>query len=148
MIGFLSNIYWAIAGIGPNANQTVMSDGGGSTTTGTGAGAGAGVSANTDGTSAVSKTAKVLNEIRALLDDMIMPFLYVVGAAGMIYGIWLGVSYARSEGDARAEAKKRIINFLIGFVCIIVLLVLLALFVKYGDGIVSWLDNFIVRENK
>lgn len=144
MIGFLSNIYWSIANvisaIDPNMNQTVKSVSSGSS--------GAGAVANTDGTGVVSKAAKVLNEIRALLDDMIMPFLYVVGAAGMIYGIWLGVSYARSEGDGRAEAKKRIINFLIGFVCIIVLLVLLALFVKYGDGIVSWLDNFIVRDNK
>lgn len=119
MINFLSSIYWALADSG---------------------------TPNIDGTTPKSKVAKVLNEIRELMDDMVLPFLYVVGAAGMIYGIWLGVSYSKSEGDARGEAKKRIINFLIGFVCIIVLLVLLALFVKHGEGVVDWLDGIIYKD--
>lgn len=119
MINFLSSIYWALAASG---------------------------TPNTDDPTPKSKVAKVLNEIRELMDDMVLPFLYVVGAAGMIYGIWLGVSYSKSEGDARGEAKKRIINFLIGFVCIIVLLVLLALFVKHGKGVVDWLDGIIYKD--
>ena len=47
-----------------------------------------------------------------------------------------GVNFARAESsDKREEAKKRIINFVIGFVVTIVLLILLLLFVKFAPSI-------------
>lgn len=92
-----------------------------------------------------TKVGRILDVIRKMLNEIMLPFLITVAAAGTIYGIWLGVQYSKSEGDARGEAKKRIINFLIGFISIIVLLVLLELFVKYGEGVVDWVDTALGR---
>jgi len=92
-----------------------------------------------------TRIARILDTIRDMLNEMLLPFLIAIGAAGTIYAIWLGVNYSKSEGDARTEAKKRIVNFLIGFICIMVLLVLLELFVKYGEGMVDWLDTALGR---
>ena len=92
-----------------------------------------------------TKVGRILDVIRKMLNEIMLPFLITVAAAGTIYGIWLGVQYSKSEGDARGEAKKRIINFLIGFISIIVLLVLLELFVRYGEGVVDWVDTALGR---
>lgn len=94
-----------------------------------------------------TKVGRILDVIRKMLNEIMLPFLITVAAAGTIYAIWLGVQYSKSEGDARGEAKKRIINFLIGFISIIVLLVLLELFVKYGEGLVDWVDTALGRGN-
>lgn len=95
-----------------------------------------------------TKVGRILDVIRKMLNEIMLPFLITVAAAGTIYGIWLGVQYSKSEGDARGEAKKRIINFLIGFISIIVLLVLLELFVKYGEGVVDWVDTALGRKKE
>ena len=97
------------------------------------------------GSERTTKVGRILDVIRKMLNEIMLPFLITVAAAGTIYGIWLGVQYSKSEGDARGEAKKRIINFLIGFISIIVLLVLLELFVKYGEGVVDWVDTALGR---
>lgn len=95
-----------------------------------------------------SQVARVLSTIQDMLRDILLPFIIVVGAASGIYGIWLGVNYSKSEGDARADAKKRIVNFIIGLVCIIVLIVLLALYTQYADGIIAWIDKAVETGRK
>ncbi|MBR4745550.1 MAG: hypothetical protein IK070_02455 [Clostridia bacterium] len=79
---------------------------------------------------------KIVQPIIDLMNTIIVPLLIVLGTAGTIYAIILGVNFARAESsDKREEAKKRIINFVIGFVVTIVLLVLLLLFVKFAPAI-------------
>ena len=88
-----------------------------------------------------TKVGRILSTFADLLDELLLPFLIGIGIIGMIYGIWLGVQYARSEGDARGEAKKRIINFLIGLVSIFVLLLLLRIYAYNADSIISWIEG-------
>ena len=79
---------------------------------------------------------KIVKQIVDLMDTIIVPLLIVLGTAGTIYAIILGVNFARAESsDKREEAKKRIINFVIGFVVTLVLLILLLLFVKFAPSI-------------
>ena len=79
---------------------------------------------------------KIVKPIVDLMDTIIVPLLIVIGTAGTIYAIILGVNFARAESsDKREEAKKRIINFVIGFVVTLVLLILLLLFVKFAPSI-------------
>ena len=88
-----------------------------------------------------TKVGRILGTFADMLDEMLLPFLLGIGIIGMIYGIWLGVQYARSEGDARGEAKKRIINFLIGLVSIFVLLLLLRIYAYNADSIIDWVEG-------
>ena len=88
-----------------------------------------------------TKVGRILGTFRDLLDELLLPFLIGIGIIGMIYGIWLGIQYARTEGDARGEAKKRIINFLIGLVSILVLLLLLRIYAYNADSIIDWIEG-------
>ena len=61
----------------------------------------------------------VVNAIKLVL----WPILIVVCAAGMIYAIILGVNMARADStDKREEAKKRLINVLVGLAIIVALI--------------------------
>lgn len=65
------------------------------------------------------------NEVNTILKSWVSPVFTALSGAGIIYIIILGVQYAKSESEEkRAEAKKRMLNCLIG---IIVMLVLVAL---------------------
>ena len=81
---------------------------------------------------------QVVKPIIDIMDKVLVPLLIVVATAGTIYAIILGVNFAKAESsDKREEAKKRIINFVIGFVITIVLLILLKLFTNYAPEIWS-----------
>ena len=85
---------------------------------------------------------KIVQPILKLLDDLLVPLLIVLGSAGMIYAIVLGVNFAKAEtSDKREEAKKRMINFIIGFVVTIVLLIVLKLIVNNVTSIKGAIDN-------
>lgn len=78
----------------------------------------------------VVDTAKKVHEVLA---NIVGPCLAVLGSMAIMYVIVLGVQYAKSENDEkRAEAKKRIINMVIGVIAIIVLL-LLCWLVDWGE---------------
>ncbi len=63
--------------------------------------------------------------------DVLWPILIVVGAAGMIYAIIIGVNMARADStDKREEAKKRLINVIVGLAIIIALILFLQLFIS------------------
>ena len=71
-------------------------------------------------------------EVCDAINLILYPILVLVGTAGMIYAVVLGVKLARSESaDQQQEAKKRLIYFIIGLVSIIALILLLKLFVTY-----------------
>ena len=80
-----------------------------------------------------------LNPILSVLGAVLIPILILVGTAGMIYAIVLGVKLARAETtEQRDEAKKRLINAIIALVVMIALILLLQLFVS---NIENWVGG-------
>ena len=80
-----------------------------------------------------------LNPVLEVLGAALIPILILVGTAGMIYAIVLGVKLARAETtDQRDEAKKRLINAIIALVVMIALILLLQLFVS---NIGTWVGD-------
>lgn len=66
-----------------------------------------------------------LSGILNFIESAMLPILIVLLSISAIYAIVLGVNMARAESaEQRDGAKKRIINFLIGAVTIIVILVI------------------------
>ena len=82
---------------------------------------------------------KVFKPVVDILDSMLLPIL----TAGSIYAIVLGVNYSKAESaDKREEAKKRMINAIIGIVVTLLLLILLKLFTANAQTIVDWIKSF------
>ena len=70
-------------------------------------------------------------DIKDAINAVLWPILIVVAAAGTIYAIVLGVNMARADStEKREEAKKRVINVLVGMVIIVGLILLLQLFIN------------------
>ena len=85
-----------------------------------------------------------LEPVAELLGEILVPLIIILGAAGTIYGVVLGIQYSKSESsDKRDEAKKRIVNMLIGFIALFVLLILLILFCKNVVSIGRWVTDII-----
>ncbi len=85
----------------------------------------------------------VFQPVVDILDAMLVPILILIGTAGSIYAIILGVNFSKAESsDKREEAKKRMINAVIGLVVTILLLILLKLFTANADQIAQWIDSF------
>lgn len=85
---------------------------------------------------------KWVKEVVDAINVVLYPILILVGTAGVIYAIVLGVRLARAESaDQQQEAKKRMINFIIGLVSIVALILLLKLFCTY---IPEWLPKIEV----
>lgn len=79
-----------------------------------------------------------LDPIINVLKEVLWPILILVGTAGMIFAVILGVKLAKAEtAEEREEAKKRIINAVIALVVIIALIALLAIFVENAP---DWID--------
>lgn len=86
---------------------------------------------------------KVFAPIIKILDAMLWPILILVGTAGSIYAIVLGVNFSKAESaDKREEAKKRMINAIIGLVITIILLILLKLFTANAQTIADWINGY------
>ncbi len=65
------------------------------------------------------------SKVYEVMTNIVGPCLSVLGAFAIIYVIYLGVQYAKSESDEkRAENKKRMINTLIGAIVLILLITL------------------------
>ncbi len=85
-----------------------------------------------------------LAPIAETLGKILVPLLILVASAGSIYAVVLGVTYAKCEnGEKRDEARKRMVNAIIGFVVLLILLILLVLFCKYVNDIGRWVTNLI-----
>ncbi len=84
----------------------------------------------------------VIAPIIRVLDSFLLPVIIILGVAGMIYGIVLGVQYAKAESaDQREEAKKRMINAIIGIVIMLVLLILMKVFTANANEIFGWVKD-------
>ena len=85
----------------------------------------------------------VFKPVVDILDAMLVPILILIGTAGSIYAIILGVNFSKAESsDKREEAKKRMINAIIGLVVTILLLILLKLFTANAGQIAEWIKSF------
>lgn len=83
-----------------------------------------------------------LSKVLDIVDSLLVPLLVVVGTAGAIFIIVLGVNYSKAESaDKREEAKKRILGAIIGVVIMIILLVVIKLFTSNAYGIMKWINN-------
>ena len=70
----------------------------------------------------------VATPIVELIEAILVPLLAIVGAAGTIYCVVLGVKYAKAEEPQdREKAKGALKNAIIGFLLIFVLIVALRL---------------------
>ena len=77
----------------------------------------------------------VVAPIVDLLNSILWPLIAVVGAAGAIYCVVLGVKYAKAEEPQdREKAKGALKNAIIGFGLIFVLLVVLKLLMPIMKG--------------
>ena len=82
------------------------------------------------------------NQIFEYISYILIPILIVVGAAGIIYSVYLGVNLAKADSaDKRQEAKSRMVNAIIGFVAIFVLVLLMYLFVSNVEAIFGWVEG-------
>ncbi len=82
---------------------------------------------------------KVVNPVITLLNNLLGPFLGVVGAVGVLYCVLLGVKFAKAEEPQdREKARTHLKNAIIGFVLIFVLIVML----KIGMSVMlDWVKN-------
>lgn len=99
-------------------------------------------------TSKLPENFKWVGSVVDAINTVVWPLLIVVAAAGTIYAIVLGVNMARADStEKREEAKKRVINVLVGMVIIIGLILLLQLFVNnilpnfFGEQGSAVIDN-------
>ena len=77
----------------------------------------------------VAKEFEWIYQIKEVIDMVLWPLLIIVAAAGTIYAVVLGVNMARADStEKREEAKKRVINVLVGMAIIVALILLLKLF--------------------
>ena len=84
----------------------------------------------------------VVAPIVDLLNSILWPLIAVVGAAGAIYCVVLGVKYAKAEEPQdREKAKGALKNAIIGFGLIFVLLVVLKLLMPIMKGWVQQQTN-------
>lgn len=90
---------------------------------------------------------KVFRPVVGILDTMLYPIMLLLGTAGSIYAIVLGVNYSKAESaDKREEAKKHMINAIIGIVVTLLLLILLKLFTANAQAIADWINSFAPAE--
>lgn len=69
------------------------------------------------------------------LSQVLWVALAIVGAAGAIYAIYVGVKMARADSaEGREENKKRLINIIVSIVVVIVLIVVFNVFVPMIIG--------------
>lgn len=92
----------------------------------------------TDTTEATNQFTAVAKSIANLINNLLTPIMILVGAAGTIYAVVLGVNFAKAEtSDKREEAKKRLINAVIGIVIIFILLIILKIVCANMENIIS-----------
>lgn len=95
----------------------------------------------------VSNSYEGIVPILSLMDSALIPILIVLVAAGTIYSVVLGVNMARADSsEKREEAKKRLINFLIGIVIVIVLIAIMYVLAAQLPNILEGVENVATEE--
>lgn len=85
---------------------------------------------------------EILAPILNVLNSLLLPLIIILGAAGGVYAIVLGVQYSKAESaDKRDECKKRLINAVIGLVIILVALIGMKIFIAQAPNLFDWVSN-------
>ena len=72
-----------------------------------------------------------VEDIVNAINTLLWPLLIIVGAAGSIYAIIIGVNMARADSaEKREEAKKKLINVIVGLAVTIALILFFKLFIS------------------
>ena len=83
-------------------------------------------------------TAKLLQ----LVTDLLTPIFAVLATVGIVWAIVLGVQYMKAEStDKKEEAKKRMVNVIVGTVIMLVLVIILIMVANNIDSIVGWINS-------
>ncbi len=78
----------------------------------------------------ITWTGEWLGKLLDVLSQVLWVALAIVGTAGAIYAIYVGVKMARADSaDAREENKKRLVNIIVSIVVVIVLIIVFNIFV-------------------
>lgn len=81
-----------------------------------------------------------LGSLLDILSQVLWVAMALVGAAGAIYAVYVGVKMARADSaEAREENKKRLINIIVSIVVVIVLIIVFNVFVPMIIG--ATIDN-------
>ena len=81
----------------------------------------------------------IANPVIGLINSLLGPLLGIVGAAGAIYCVILGVKFAKAEEQQdREKAKQALKNAIIGCVLIFVLLLALKLLMP---AMINWVNK-------
>lgn len=71
-----------------------------------------------------SGATSVANTVVSTVKSILVPVLSILGAAGIIWAIVLGVNMARADSaEKREEAKKRLISLIVGIVIMVILII-------------------------
>ncbi len=75
------------------------------------------------------------------------PILIVASLVGIIYAIWVGITFAKADNsDQRKEAKQKLITVIIGIVAAVALIILfywLVYMIKAGKFSFNWTQNHV-----
>ena len=83
----------------------------------------------------------IIQPIFDVLDWLLPVIMIVLGLAGIVYAIILGINYAKAENaDQKDAAKKRLINVVIGVLVMLIALILIFIFIKNAYKIFDWVD--------
>ena len=67
--------------------------------------------------------ASVQQTVTSVVKSILIPVLGIVGAAGVIWAIVLGINFAKADSnEKREEAKKRLISLIVGIIVVIALI--------------------------
>ena len=81
----------------------------------------------------------IASPVIGLINSLLGPLLGIVGAAGAIYCVILGVKFAKAEEQQdREKAKQALKNAIIGFVLIFVLLLALKILMP---AMITWTNK-------
>lgn len=83
---------------------------------------------------------QIIGPLVTILDSLLIPIIILIGVAGAVYAIVLGVQFAKAESaDKRDEAKKRLINAVIGIVISLIVLIAMKIFIKQAANVAGWI---------
>ena len=84
----------------------------------------------------------IVETMKQIVGDIMWPAIAIILTLGLVYVIILGVNYAKAEtSDKKEEAKKRIINAIVGVVIMLALIAILNVVITNIDGIVTWVNG-------
>jgi cell division protein FtsW (lipid II flippase) len=76
------------------------------------------------------------------VDQFLPVAMILLGLVGAVWVIVLGIQYGKAESDdVKTEAKKKLINTIVG-VCIgLLIMIVLAVWLKNSEAIAQWLRS-------